>query len=296
MWTWFKRIFTKPARPSKADATDDYQAEKDPLLKQARLIMAQSRAAGQALKKHLSKKEFFESLGDQAKPVQKSAVNLSRFYQTIASICGSYVLPVFRILRPLGTLLSSLYGRIYRRFAFAVGPNGNRDVFSRSRSAATVVSLAVMTVFLSYHIIWNLVPLTLSFAYDLVAVNLFAYEDVLYFSKPDWVEGSPGVLNVFACKRYPCKGQDDSIEFRMRDSIYLDVIRTFTKLEPHDPGELAGAFLSEENACIFRAYGKRVKYLGWYPYIFESVCRPVSDANAGLTLEEMRESLSKQAQ
>jgi hypothetical protein len=74
----------------------------------------------------------------------------------------------------------------------------------------------------------------------------------------------------------------------MRDSVYLDFVRFATRGEFHDPGELAGAFVSEENACNVTYYGTRNKTLGWYPYIFEATCRPINGNDADTVLDQMR--------
>ncbi len=217
---------------------------------------------------------------DVRKPLEKkfeSVRFLSRAYGTLELIYTRYLRVLFRPLSPFLSLLALGYRSFYNRFAFVEDKEGKRNVYVASRSAASVVTLFFFSLFLLYHLVYSFIPLSGQFIYDAVAINLFSYEDKLVFSRPDWVSGETGVLSVFACRKYPCSGQDDSVEFRIRDSFYLDVKRTFTKFEPHDPGELAGAFLSEENLCTFRAYGTRVKYLNFYPYIFEAVCTPMAN-------------------
>ncbi len=206
-----------------------------------------------------------------------------RAMQTGETIWHTYLRPLSWLLTPLFRLLWRGYVALFNKLSF-----DKRGKFRRHRAAAAVVSMAAATLFFGYHLVWNGIPIAARIAYDAVAINLFSYEDTLVFSKPDWVAGEHGILSVFACRRYPCEGQTDSIEFRMRDSLYLDLTRTVTKMEPHDPGELAGAFLSEENACNFEAYGIRVKYLGFYPYLFRATCRPINGANAAEVLAEMK--------
>ncbi len=191
-------------------------------------------------------------------------------------------LPLLRAIGPVSAFLGPKYA-----WAFAKLTTKKDGSSSLGRQALAFLGLGVGSVIGLYFILFSVVPNTFRLAYDGVVINAFAYEDVLVFGKPDWVEGEPGVLNVFACRKYPCEGQSDSIEFRMRDSFYLDVVRTLTRLEPHDPGELAGAFLSEENACRFKAYGVRVKYLGFYPSLIEATCRPINGENAATALQEM---------
>lgn len=101
------------------------------------------------------------------------------------------------------------------------------------------------------------------------------------------IEGRPGELVVYACSGYPCEGQFDATEFRIRDSVYLDVVSYLRYLQPHYPGELAGAFVSEENGCKVRYYGMRVKLLGLYPQITQAVCQPINGNNAEAVLADL---------
>ncbi len=191
-------------------------------------------------------------------------------------------LPILRFSRPIFHFLGPKYVWAFNKLT--TKKDGSSTL---SRQAFAFAGLTLGSLVALWFIVFSLIPNTFRLAYDAVVINTFAYEDVLVFGKPDWVEGEPGVLSVFACRKYPCEGQSDSIEFRMRDSFYLDVVRTLTRLEPHDPGELAGAFLSEENACRFKAYGVRVKYLGFYPSLIEATCRPINGENAKSALQEM---------
>lgn len=201
---------------------------------------------------------------------------------TFAKLKNLGDLPLLRMVRPTLRFLGPKYAWVFTKLTLK-----KDGTSSLSRQALAFAGLTLGSFVALWFIIFSLIPNSFRLAYDAVVINAFAYEDVLVFGKPDWVEGEPGVLSVFACRKYPCEGQSDSIEFRMRDSFYLDVVRTLTRLEPHDPGELAGAFLSEENACRFKAYGVRVKYLGFYPSLIEATCRPINGENAVNALEEM---------
>lgn len=208
------------------------------------------------------------------------------FNELLAGVRAMFNLPILRFGRPIIGFLGPKYAWAYAKFA-----TNKQGRSSLSRRAGTLATLTIGSFVPAYFLLTSVIPNTLRFTYDALVINIFAYEDVLVFGKPDWVVGEPGVLSVFACRRYPCEGQSDSIEFRMRDSFYLDVVRTVTRLEPHDPGELAGAFLSEENACKFKAYGKRIKYLGFYPDLIEATCRPINGENASNALSEMQKTI-----
>jgi hypothetical protein len=164
------------------------------------------------------------------------------------------------------------------KWAFNKYSTDKDGVYNKYKGAVAAPALAIFTAVAGYQVVTNAVPVAFRFAYDAAAVNMFAKEDTLMFSQPSPVEGAPNEFGVFACRQYPCEGQRDSIEFRMRDSIYLDVISFFEHFEPHDPGELAGAFISEENACNVTYYGNRWKYFGIHPYIIDATCIPVSGA------------------
>lgn len=160
-------------------------------------------------------------------------------------------------------------------------PDGS---YSKARGAAAIFGLGVFTLFFGFQLIFNAIPLAARFTYDALAINLLSQSDVLVFSQPNVVEGRPGELVVYACKRYPCEAQFDSVEFRIRDSIYLDVVSYIRYFQPHYPGELAGAFVSEENGCKVRYYGKRIKFIGFYPQITHAVCQPINSSNAQAVL------------
>ena len=161
--------------------------------------------------------------------------------------------------------------------------------YSKGRGAASIFALAAFTVFFGFQLITNAIPLAARFIYDATAINLLSNEDVLVFSQPNTVEGRPGELVVYACRQYPCEAQFDSVEFRIRDSIYLDVVSYMRYFQPHYPGELAGAFVSEENGCKVRFYGKRIKFLGFYPQITHAVCQPINSSNSQSVLATVSE-------
>lgn len=147
-----------------------------------------------------------------------------------------------------------------------------------------IFGMSLFTLFFGFHLLFNAIPLAARFSYDAIAINAFSDTDVLIFSQPNGIEGQPGELVVYACERYPCEAQFDSVEFRIRDSVYLDVLSYVRYLQPHYPGELAGAFVSEENGCKVRFYGRRIKLLGLYPQITHAVCQPINGSNANQVL------------
>lgn len=283
MLDWLKQFWSE-IRSEPGQSSSDPMPE-DPLLRKAWLIRRKSELGQKASKKTIEEEGAAKAVQAGVEELQWAARFVRNSAATAATIWDDYLRPFLLWTLPLFRLLKRFYIKIYKRFAFKKDAEGERTEFCRKRSALTVVSLFGATLLGLYLAVFKLVPAIFLFTYDAVAINLFAYEDSLVFSKPDWVEGEPGVLSVFACRKYPCIGQDDSVEFRIRDSVYLDVLRTLTRLEPHDPGELAGAFLSEENACNFKAYGIRVKYLHLYPYIVEATCHPIDESERDFPTE-----------
>ncbi len=183
----------------------------------------------------------------------------------------------------LGPILR-LYWRFCKKvFKWLSYKNGSLSI---PRALAVCVALVVF----SWTLVLHAIPFTARLVYDVSAVELFSYQEALIFSKPEQI-GDTGVYNVFACRQSPCNGSTDSVEFRIRDSIWLDIKRVLTKFDIHDPAEIAGAFLSEENACVITAYGRRAKLLGWYPYVINAICKPVNGDNGEQILENLRQTL-----
>lgn len=170
---------------------------------------------------------------------------------------------------------------------YSMDENGE---YNKKRGAVAGVALAAFTATAGMYV----VPFTLKTSFDAAVIEGFSYQGTAVFSKPNWVSAEENILNVFSCERYPCQGEVDSIEYRMADSPWLDIKYAFTRISVHDPGELAGAFLSEENVCNYTAYGRRIKFplvpvsWGFYPHITEATCRPVNGDNVDQVLEEMR--------
>ena len=141
----------------------------------------------------------------------------------------------------------------------------------RNKTTEFVVTFLWSIIFVVF-----LLPKILLFTYDAFAFNLMDKTATYTFSKAEEVGGKSEQYRTSACRKTPCKAQVDSMEFRIRDSFYMDVVWMFTRLEPYDQGELAGTFLSERNVCEVRYYGRRIKYLGIYPKIIDATCEPVN--------------------
>lgn len=230
-----------------------------------------------------------QSVSDEIEAARGILGNLARFKSVVETIWFTYLKPVSLLLQPLFSRYWRFCKYLFNRAAF-----DRAGKYHRKRAAGAVIALFLATIFFGYHLIYTAVPLAVRFSYDAVMVNLLSETDAFIFSQPSPVEGEPGILSVYACKTYPCEGQIDSIEFRLRDSVYLDFISFFKYFQPHDPGELAGAFVTEENACSVEFYGKRVKYLGFYPYITKAICLPVSGSTSPeQALEQIRSVAAK---
>lgn len=222
-------------------------------------------------------------------PLSRFAADLHARFVIVRQVADTLAVLWNHWLRPLAFVVNPLVSAYARAMRWAFAKFSVVDgVYDKYRGALAALGIAAFTLFFGWTLVTRAVPFTFDFAYDAVTINLFSHEETLIFSQPQNVEGAPELLKVYACRTYPCEGQTDSIEFRLRDSSYLDLVRLLTRFEPYDPGELAGAFVSEENACSITAYGTRNKWLGWYPYIIAATCRSINGSNYTEVLDEMR--------
>ncbi len=210
---------------------------------------------------------------------------VSRTYDTADVLWNKYLKPVSLFVNPV---VNALWR--FNKYAFNKASYNSDGDFNKYRAAPAVLLLAAF----NYVAVVKAVPFTLKTTFDAAAVEGFSYEDTAVFSKPNWVSVEDNELNVFSCSKYPCRGEVDSIEYRLSDSPWLDIKYAWERFAPHDPGELAGAFLSEENVCNFTAYGRRIKLpfvnvkYGFWPHITEATCMPVNGDNVDEVLEQMR--------
>lgn len=119
------------------------------------------------------------------------------------------------------------------------------------------------------------IPTTYTFGYDAIAMNFLAKEKTLTFGKQSSVtDHRTDKFSVFSCTEFPCD-QTNSVEFRIRDSLYKDVSSILTTGSPYNPDSVAGVFISDKNECTVKYYGRRFKYLGFYPHIMDASCTPI---------------------
>jgi hypothetical protein len=140
---------------------------------------------------------------------------------------------------------------------------------------ALMIQLAV-TLALVYGVLFTVIPGTYHFVKDAVTIEAFSYStEPMFLGKPEWISdygNGDEVLSVSGCDTLPCT-EDNSREYRFRDSLYLDVVYWLTRFEPYDHSDIAAIAQSERNYCsIDKGYGSRNKILGWYPYIFSLTC------------------------
>lgn len=240
--------------------------EDDPLARAEALLREEAR-----------RKAAEKSVADRA-PLAR----FGRITGTLDILWHRYLRRVWRVFSAPFRWYWRLCVRLFRHFS-----RNAEGEYSNSRGATTIFALLVATVLFGYQLVFWAIPIAARFSYDAVAINLFSDTDTLIFGQPNGIEGRPGELVVYACTGYPCEGQFDATEFRIRDSVYLDVLSYLRYLQPHYPGELAGAFVSEENGCKVRYYGMRIKLLGLYPQITQAICQPINGDNAQDTLAEL---------
>lgn len=180
---------------------------------------------------------------------------------------------------------------VFNKFSFDEGGE-----LIKKRAAAATVGIALFT--------WYGVPFTLKATTEAALIETFAYRDTLLFAKADLINENENIWGVSSCTGFPCEGEVNTTEHRMRDSMWLDIKYLFTGRVSHDPGELKGAFNSEQNACNVLQYGYRYKipfglYFepfgfkiipknGFYPNIIEASCDSVDSDNWQQILDRKR--------
>ncbi|HRQ60420.1 MAG TPA: hypothetical protein PLO23_02740 [Alphaproteobacteria bacterium] len=202
--------------------------------------------------------------------------------------------------------------RGFKRMAFDQDQNGEYTILIPKRTAAAI-ALSIPLAWGAYHgYSWYYSNLG-RFAYDAVAINMYPAKNlivngdtswapkrgVFIFGAADEAEGQPDVYRAPACLASPCEGQQNTVQFRMRDSAYLDIKRFFTSIldgdlantdfgEFHDPSELADTFLSGKNVCYVEYFGVRHKTLDWYPHITHAVCEDLDERNVDDAVKAMK--------
>jgi hypothetical protein len=164
--------------------------------------------------------------------------------------------------------------------------------YDKKRGAIALIFLLLFT--------WFGVPFTARLSSEAVMIEGFSYWTTEIFSKPDLIDENRNIWSVSSCSRYPCEGETDTTEHRMTDSTWLDFKYLMTGRISHDPGELKGAFVSEENACNVKEYSYRLKVPfnisipvvlpqnGFYPRIYVANCDSVNADNWKEVLDRKR--------
>ncbi len=210
-------------------------------------------------------------------------IDLRKIYEGIVGIWNKPLNPFSYIVNPLFRLYSRWCQRIFRRYAY-----DKQGTYIKNGTLKAVMMIAVITAAVVY-----ITPSLIKLVYDGIIIDTFSYEGTRYFRAPIQISEDDNIWSVSSCSKLPCRAQIDSIEFRMRDSAYLDLKRMLVVGEVHDPGELAGGFPSEQNACNFKAAGRRIKIpfapisWGFYANIHDAFCDSVIDENRHTVLEEL---------
>ncbi len=171
---------------------------------------------------------------------------------------------------PIFTWLAKVYAESFTKLA--KGKSGYSLVgVIRALMIQVAATLAIV-----YGVIFTVIPGTYHFVKDAVSIEALSYQtEPMYFGKPEWISdygNGDEVLSVSGCDALPCT-EDNSREYRFRDSLYLDVVYWVTRFEPYDHSDIAAIMQSERNYCsIDKGYSTRNKVLGWYPYIFGVTC------------------------
>ena len=188
-------------------------------------------------------------------------------------VWNGWLKPVTRFLSPITRRLVGFYRWSFSTFAYK-GPKKAR-VLSHNRAGVTVLALAALTIAAPFVLVQQIIPTISRTVYD-AGMLATMKEDHLFLGRPDLINPDRELFQVMGCRDIAsCDGGDNTIYYRLRENIIMDVKYWTTRFEPYDPAEIAGAMVSELNDCTIRYYGRRVKAFGWYPYIVNASCVPV---------------------
>ena len=205
--------------------------------------------------------------------IKKRLGFLGKLGSVLNVIWNEWLGPLARFLNPYFQRLWHLYLRIFDKFAHINQPDGERK-FSQRRAAGVALALLAFSIFMPIFIVRTVIPETLTAIYD-ASMLLSLEEDHLYLSRADLIDADRELYQVMGCRDIAgCDGGVNTIYYRLRPNFILNVKYWFTLFEPYDPAEIAGAMVSELNDCTISYYGRRVKALGWFPYIINASCRP----------------------
>lgn len=200
---------------------------------------------------------------------EKAARFCDRTAETGKYVYQEWAKPAWHLIEPAVGGAWRGYRAAFSRIAYTRDEDGNR-VFSTKRAAAATLA----SVILAGSVIQYGIPLAVQTTYD-GAMLLRTQETSIYLNKAQELDEPAGVHQTSGCFSYPC-GADDTMYFRMRDNIILDARNWVTRGHGYYPEDVAGAIANETNKCDITYYGVRNKTLGWYPYITEARCTPVS--------------------
>lgn len=196
-----------------------------------------------------------------------------KFANACDMVWNGWLKPVTRFLSPVTKRFVGFYRWSFRTFAYK-GPKQER-VLSHNRAGFTILALAAFTLAAPFILFQQIIPTISRTIYD-AGMLATMKEDRLFLGRPDLINPERELFQVMGCRDISgCDGGDNTIYYRLRDNIIMDVKYWTTRFEPYDPAEIAGAMVSELNDCSIRYYGRRVKALGWYPYIVSASCTPV---------------------
>lgn len=179
---------------------------------------------------------------------------------------------VWFILKPVFNVVHGLQKFIHNVLVRLATRNNEDNLYNTGKKGLAFVCSLVITGLLLIWFVFRFVPFTTGFTYDAIAMSFSSTEQQAVFGRPQPIEGTEDRFRVFACFEEPCRAQIDSIEFRIRDSAWMDSVYLVQHGIPYDTSELAGAFLGEKNLCTFTTFGHRRKFLNMYPKIIDAQC------------------------
>ncbi len=161
------------------------------------------------------------------------------------------------------------YKNLFNKVAHTKDENGDL-VFSKKRAAGMVLA----TMMAAAWTVNNGLPLAVHTAYD-GAMLLNSKEATIYLNKAQEIFPEDDIHQTSGCFQYPCT-DEDTMYFRIRDNIVLDLQSWYEHGHGYYPEDVAGVIENGTNYCKIKYYGIRNKTMGWYPYIYDAECTPVN--------------------
>lgn len=225
-----------------------------------------------------SRSALGRSVADGKTRAQKAIDALGRALRAAQALWATYGRPILGFLEPPARWLARLYGRLFRRVAYTLGPDGTRDQVAPVRAGAMVIGTVVVVVYAASH--WFFVPWALGAAWRVTsdtALYWTADEMRIYLHSPERI--GDGLYEVSGCLSYPCDDQN-TMYMIVQDNVWKDLEYVFSRGYPHSAEYTAGRLTGEANLCTAQKSGNETRWFqrtaNLRTVILDLDCTPIS--------------------